>query len=335
MRRDLGFVLAACSAACALACSSGGDKGASLFGEHSSQGSGQGETSNGWSSGASFGAAGSSGAGGSAGTGSPSPSGGSSGSGSGAATSSGAMGPGTGAGTGSGSGTPSSNDDAGVSGPGTPPFASSSGGTGGAVPVEGTTVTASSITYYLIVPSTYVAGTPNPLLVVFSGTEGAAQMTENLMNLSQTGIAPFICAVLDGVQYYGDGSAGATALDDVRSKYDVDDDRTYLLGESAGTSAALQLGFHLRQSYFAAYWANDVNASDTPGETSAQLGFQPWGQAGPGGDLPDADSIVSAMQAAGYRLPNPAPYAGQGSTMHGDLDQFVAAVSFFPGLSRQ
>src|SRR5580658_9197109 len=105
-------------------------------------------------------------------------------------------------------------------------------------------------------------------------------MTENLMNLTQTGIGPFICAVLDGVQYYGDGAAGATALDDVRSKYDVDNDRTYLLGESAGTTAALQLGFQLRQSYFAAYWANDVNASDMPGQNASQLLFAPWGQAG-------------------------------------------------------
>jgi len=159
-------------------------------------------------------------------------------------------------------------------------------------------------------------------------------MTQNLLNLSQTGIGGFLCAVLDGVTYYGVGSAGATALDDVRARYDVDNDRTYLLGESAGTTAALQLGFHLKQPYFAAYWANDVNAPDAPAQTAAQLGFAPWGQAGPGGDYTDANAIASAMHAAGYQLPSPAPYAGTGAGTHGDLDQLVAALSFFPGKSR-
>ena len=224
---------------------------------------------------------------------------------------------------------------AGPTGPGSPVFGGASGGQGGAAPVNGSTVTAGGITYHLIAPSSYAPGTPTPLLVVFSGTEGGAQMTSNLMNLGQTGISGFLCAVLDGVTYYGNGAAGATALDDVRAKYDVDDDRTYLLGESAGTTAALELGFHLRPLYFAAYWANDVNASDTPAQTAAQLGFAPWGQAGPGGDLPDAQAIVSAMQAAGYRLPTPAPYTGQGSGTHGDLNQLVSALSFFPGKSRK
>jgi hypothetical protein len=141
--------------------------------------------------------------------------------------------------------------------------------------------------------------------------------------------------VLDGKQYYGNGSAGATVLDDVRAKYDVDNDRTYLLSESAGTSAGLQLGLGLRQSYFAAYWANDVNASGTPAKTAGELGFAPWGQAGPGGDFPDAEAIVSGMQAAGYRLPNPAPYSGPGSQSHGDTQQFLEAASWFQGKTRQ
>jgi hypothetical protein len=222
-------------------------------------------------------------------------------------------------------------------GPGNPPFGASSKGSGGTAPVNGTTVQAAGgVTYYLIVPSSYASGTATPLLVVYSGTEGGATMTQNLLNLGQqAGIANFICAVLDGVTYYGNGAAGASALDDVRAKYDVDNDRTYLLGESAGTTAALMLGFHLRESYFAAYWANDVNASDGPAQNAAQLGFAPWGQAGPGGDLTDATSIVSAMQAAGYRLPNPAPYNGPGSTTHGDLTQFIAAVSFYAGKTRK
>jgi hypothetical protein len=219
-------------------------------------------------------------------------------------------------------------------GPGVPPFGGTSGGSGGPASVQGDTETAGGITYRLIVPSS--PAMPSPLLIVFSGTEGGAQMTQNLLGVGpSTGTDGFIEAVLDGVTYYGNGAAGATVLDDVRAKYDVDNDRTYLLGESAGTTAALQLGFHLRQSYFAAYWANDVNASDSPGENASQLLFAPWGQAGPGGDAADAQTIVSAMQAAGYRLPNPAPYNGPGSGTHGDPQQFIAAVSWFPGKTRK
>lgn len=221
-------------------------------------------------------------------------------------------------------------------GTGTPPFGGSSSGSGGAANVMGAAEVAGSINYRLIVPSTYVAGTPTPLLVVYSGTEGGMTMTSNLMSLGpSSGTDGFIRAVLDGVTYNGDGNAGATVLDDVRSKYDVDNDRTYLLGESAGTTAALKLGFHLRQSYFAAYWANDVNATDTPGMNAAALGFAPWGQAGPGGDLADAQSIVMAMMTAGYRLPSPAPYNGAGSTTHGDPSQFIAAITWFPGKTRK
>jgi hypothetical protein len=161
-------------------------------------------------------------------------------------------------------------------------------------------------------------------------------MTNNLVGVGpSTGTDGFIRAVLDGVVYNGDGAAGATVLDDVRSKYDVDNDRTYLLSESAGTTSGLQLGFHLRESYFAAYWVNDVNATDAPAQTAAQIAFAPWGQVGPGGDFTDANSIVAAMQTAGYRLPSPAPYNGTGSGTHGDPNQFIAAVSFFPGKTRQ
>jgi hypothetical protein len=164
--------------------------------------------------------------------------------------------------------------------PGTPPFGGSSGGSGGASPLAGTTLTTGSVTYSLIVPSSYAPSKPNPLLVVYSGTEGGALMTMNLESLAGAGVGieGFICAVLDGVVYYGNGAAGAAVLDAVRGKYDIDNDRTYLLGESAGTGAALQLGFHLRQSYFAAYWANDVNTSDSPGMDATALGFHPWGR---------------------------------------------------------
>ena len=97
----------------------------------------------------------------------------------------------------------------------------------------------------------------------------------------------------------------------------MDNDRTFLLSESAGTSAGLQLGFDLRPSYFAAFWANDVNASATPSRSASALGFAPWGNAGPGGDFADANAIVAGMQSAGYRIAEPAPYGGPGAGTHG------------------
>lgn len=219
-------------------------------------------------------------------------------------------------------------------GTGTPPFGGSSGGSGGAAPVNGTSQQAGSVSYYLIVPASVAK--PSPFLLVYSGTEGGATMTSNLSQVgSVTNTSGFIRAVLDGVVYNGNASAGATVLDDVRSKYDVDNDRTYLLSESAGTTAGLALGFTLRQSYFAAYWVNDINASASPSQNASQLGFAPWGQVGPGGDFTDANAVVAAMQAASYRLPNPAPYNGTGSGTHGDPNQFLAAVSFFPGKTRK
>jgi len=217
-----------------------------------------------------------------------------------------------------------------------PPAGGSSGGSGGASPVQGQAQNAGGITYYLIVPSSY-SGNPAPLLVVFSGTERATQMTQNLLQLaSYTGCGDFIMAVLDGVDYNGNGYAGQTALDDVRSRYDVDNDRTYLISESAGTTAGYQLGFLFRQSYFAVYWVNDISgAVDGPGSTAADLGFAPWGQVGPGGQFGAADQVVGYMRAAGYRLPDPAPYAGAGSNQHGSPDQFISAMRFLPGKTRQ
>lgn len=224
--------------------------------------------------------------------------------------------------------------DAGSPTLGVPPFGGSSGGSGGAAGVSGTSQQAGSVTYRLIVPAS--PAKPAPLLIVYSGTEGGQTMTSNLVSVGPTtGTDGFIRAVLDGVTYNGNGAAGATVLDDLRSKYDIDNERTYLLGESAGTTAALKLGFHLRPSYFAAYWANDVNATDAPAQSASQLGFAPWGQVGPGGDFADATAIVNAMSAAGYRLPNPAPYAGPGAGTHGDPSQFIAALKFFPGKTRK
>jgi len=229
-----------------------------------------------------------------------------------------------------------SDDDGGdddTGGPVDPPLYGSSGGSGGGACPQGCVETAGNVTYRIIVPSG--VSTPAPLLVVYSGTEGGATMTSNMLQVAaHCGIGNAVVAVLDGVDYYGNGGAGATVLDDVRARYDIDNDRTYLLSESAGTSAGLELGFHLRQSYFAAFWANDVNASDVPGQTAAQLGFAPWGNAGPGGDFPDANAIVNGMDGAGYRLPGDAPYSGPGASQHGSTEQFLAAVGFFAGKSR-
>jgi len=161
-------------------------------------------------------------------------------------------------------------------------------------------------------------------------------MCQNVANVGpQVGLGDVIFAVLDGMQYNGNGQAGATVLDALRLKYNIDNDRTTLLSESAGTSAGEQLGFHLRQSFFAAYWVNDLNQADGPGLSAAELGFAPWGNAGPGGDFADADAVVGAMRTAGYRIEDPAPYNGTGSDQHGSPDQFIAALRWFSGKSRQ
>jgi hypothetical protein len=173
-------------------------------------------------------------------------------------------------------------------------------------------------------------------MIVYSGTEGGGNMTNNLIQLKgYVGANSFIFAVLDGVQYNGNGQAGATVMDHVREQYDVDNDRTYLLSESAGTTAGLELGLQLRQSYFAGYWANDVNASAQPQDDAAALCFQPYGNAGPGGAYNHANAIVNGMMAADYRTPPPAPYDGPGAGQHGATEQFIAALEWFPGKTRQ
>jgi hypothetical protein len=214
-----------------------------------------------------------------------------------------------------------------------PPAGGSSGGSGGGASSGDLRMTDGGIQYRIIAPGD--AG-PLPLMIVYSGTEGGQTMTSNLLMVADfTGTGGFVFAVLDGVQYNGDGDAGASVLDDVRADYDIDNDQTYLLSESAGTTAGLELGLSLRQSYFAAYWANDVNASAAPMLDANALGFAPYGNAGPGGDFPDANAIVDAMDAAGYRTPEPSPYDGSGSGTHGDPNQFLAALQWFPGKTRQ
>ncbi|TET35864.1 MAG: hypothetical protein E3J72_10190 [Planctomycetota bacterium] len=214
------------------------------------------------------------------------------------------------------------------------PFGGSSNGTGGKSGTQSLT-TSSGVSYNLIVPGSYSENSPNEFLIVYSGTEGAAQMTQNLGNFAPKS---FIIACLDGPTYRGNGKAGSDVLDEVRAAYNIDNDRTYLMGESAGTGGAASLGFNLRQDCFAAYWANDITSeisSYSPAKTASELGFEPWGNVGPGGKVSIAEQIVQLMRDAGYRLPDDAPYSGAGSGTHGDPNQFRAALSFFPGKTRQ
>ncbi len=217
-----------------------------------------------------------------------------------------------------------------------PPFGASSGGTGGGAARGDAKTTGGGVRYNLIVPLGYVAGRPTPLVIAYSGTEGAAGMTSNMLMVADfVGLGDAIIAVLDGVDYRGDGTAGGTVIDHLRGLYDIDNDRTTLFSESAGTTAGLALGLQLRQSYFAAYWANDVNASGTPAMNAAAIGFAPWGNAGPGGDFPDANTIVAGMRDAGYRIEEPAPYDGPGAGTHGDTQQFIAGLQWLVGRSRR
>ena len=209
-----------------------------------------------------------------------------------------------------------------------PPFGGTSGGDGGADAPSSTSVTVGGTTYKLLAPTGSAAGRAVPLLIVISGTEGADTMMSNMRQVARYAhLDDALIAVLDG---RSTRLADATAvLDDVRADFDVDNDRTWLLSESAGTAVGLQLGLDARTSFFAAYWANDVNARGTPSHTAAELGVAPWGNAGPGGDQPDADAIVAGMRDAGWQLPADAPYSGPGSETHGSTDQFLEAVSFF------
>ncbi len=215
-----------------------------------------------------------------------------------------------------------------------PPAGATSGGSGGGATAGEARSTGDGIDYQIIAPAGCNGAGGCPLMIVFSGTEGAVNMMRNLQAMGFLAGDDVIFAILDGRTYFGDGDPGVSVLDEVRGQYDVDNDRTWLLSESAGTQSGLEIGFHLRPSFFAAFWANDVNASDVPEQTSDDLGFEPWGNAGPGGDWPDANAIVDGMRDAGYRIEEPAPYDGAGSDVHGDPTQFQAAVSWFAGRTR-
>ena len=215
-----------------------------------------------------------------------------------------------------------------------PPPGASSGGSGGSDHPTSSTLTTGTTSYALLAPTGVSSAESVCFLLVYSGTEGRDQMMFNMRQVAPYfGLGDCLVAVLDGTR--ASAADGAGVLDAVRAAYDVDNDRTWLLSESAGTQEGLVLGLDTRQAWFAAYWANDVNTAATPARTTAELGFAPWGNAGPGGNLPDATAIVDGMRAAGYQLPADAPYSGSGSTTHGSSDQFLAAVSFFSDKRRQ
>lgn len=214
-----------------------------------------------------------------------------------------------------------------------PPLGGTSGGSGGADAPSSTTMTVDGTSYRLLAPVGSARGSAVPLLVTISGTEGADAMMANLRQVAPYyGLGDALVAVLDGRS--ASAEDGFAVLEAVRAAYDVDNDRTWLLSESAGTAAGLELAFDVAPTYFAAYWANDVNARATPSVDAAALGFVPWGNAGPGGDQPDADAIVEGMRWAGWSLPADAPYSGAGADTHGSPEQFLAAVDFFADKAR-
>jgi hypothetical protein len=101
------------------------------------------------------------------------------------------------------------------------------------------------------------------------------------------------------------------------------------------------LGLDLRQAWFAGYWANDVVWYPQYGGvlsetrlTADEIGFAPWGNAGPGSLLDYANVIIDDMRQAGYQLPDDAPYTGPGYDEHGSSEQFLAAVEFLDGKVR-
>ncbi len=214
-----------------------------------------------------------------------------------------------------------------------PPLGATSGGSGGSDHPTGDSASAGTVTYQLLAPNGSSSAHAVPLLLVISGTEGSSAMMSNMRQVAPAyGMDDAVIAVLDGRT--ASASDGATVLDALRAAYDVDNDRTWLLSESAGTAAGLELALQLRQSWFAAAWFNDVNARSTPAQTAAELGVTPWANAGPGGDQPDADAIIDALDAAGYHLPADAPYSGHGADTHGSTQQFLAAAAFFADKTR-
>jgi hypothetical protein len=245
-------------------------------------------------------------------------------------------GDGDGGDTGNDDGGDTGNDDGGDTGGDLPdldpPAGESSGGAGGPQGSGVVLQTPTGEEYRIITPN---GPPPYEFLLVLSGVEGGPAMTNNLLSLGgQTGTNHMLRAVIDGKIYFNNETVGERVLDDVRNRYDVDNDRTYLLSESAGTISGLYVGFVHRQSYFAAYWANDINAGTDPVLHADDIGFAPYGGVGPGGEIQGANDLVNRMNAKGYKLPPPAPYDGPGYQTHGDINQFIYALGWFDGKTR-
>ena len=213
-----------------------------------------------------------------------------------------------------------------------PPLDDSSHGSGGSDAALTASLRASGVDYLLLAPTGSATGRRRAFLLVIAGAEGASGMMNNLQQVAEYGgIDNALIAVVAA-----SGTTGALTVDDaaivldaVRSSFDVDNDRTWLLSEGTGTRVGLELGLQRRAGYFAAYWANDVDAQAATAQPARALGFAPWGNVGPGGDAPDASAIVAAMQGAGWQTPPDSPYSGSGSTSFGSEQQFLAAVGFF------
>jgi len=189
----------------------------------------------------------------------------------------------------------------------------------------------------LLVPNVYTSAIAASLVIAISGSAGPPTLLADLSAVLQSeGPPDSIVVIVDGRSSTGVADVAGAVLDDVRQRYNVDNDRTYLFADSTGVSAGLELALRDRQSYFAAVWFNDITSSDVaqPLDDVGSLGFAPWANVGPGGALNTAVRMVNALSQAGYRLPTIAPYRGPGSDTPGSIDQLSAAFEFFADKSR-
>lgn len=213
-----------------------------------------------------------------------------------------------------------------------PPRSASSRGSGGGTAPTGSFVTVGAVQYALIVPSAYRATQATPLVIVLAGAQGAAALSNALLlNAASVGPSGAIIAVVDALLYVDAAGAAAQMLDDVRARYNVDNDRTYLLGDAEGVAAAFELGLQRRQSWFAALWGNDLVAVplSRPARSAAEVGVAPWANVSPGGLTVFARQVIAALRAGGYRLPDDAPYGGSGAATRGSAAAQQAALRFF------
>ncbi|MBK8480756.1 MAG: hypothetical protein IPL40_06235 [Proteobacteria bacterium] len=219
-----------------------------------------------------------------------------------------------------------------------PPRAGTSRGSGGGASPAGGFVSVGAVQYVLIVPSGYRSTQATPLVIVVAGSQGATSLASALLlNTASVGPSGAILAVVDSQLYLDAAGAAAQMLDDVRARYNIDNDRTYLLGDAEGVAAAFELGLQARQSWFAALWGNDLVAVplSRPARSAAQVGVAPWANISPGGLTAFAIEVLAALRQGGYRLPEDAPYSGRGATTRGSAAAQQAALQFFANKVRQ